>query len=186
MRKEVRILAALLASVVLVGVAYGAATSSDADNGKFKTKTYKWSAEAISMAIVDTNAATSKGVKIGQFPAGVIAVHGAVLKSHKITVTAADGITANTQGDVSVGSVTASGSDITSTEANIIPKTTQNTMTNATAAFLAAPLPIDGTSTAVGVYLNLLIDADASNAIQTNAMTSAGELQIIYSELLDY
>jgi len=186
MRKYAKFVAIMLATVVLAGAVYGAATASDAKNGKFKCKTFRWTAEAISMKIVDTNVVTTAGVKIGQFPAGVIAIHGAVLKNHKITVTATNGISANTAGDVSVGSVVATGAAITSTEEDIIPETAQAAMTNGTSAYLAAPAPIDGTSTAAGVYINLLIDADSATSIHTNAMTSSGELQIIYSELLDY
>jgi len=186
MRKYAKFVAIMLATVVLAGAVYGAATASDTAKGKYKTKTLKWSAEPISMAFVNTGVVTSAGVKISQMPAGVIAIHGAVLKSHKITVTATNGISADTAGDVAVGSVTASGTDLTSTEIDIIPKTAMDTMTNGVNAYLAAPAPIDGTSTAAGVYINLMIDANSASAIHTNAMTSSGELQLIYSELLDY
>ena len=187
MRKLAKFVVIMLASAMLVGVVYGAATASDAANNKFKTKTYKWTAEAISVPFTATNAAAAAGVKIGQWPAGVIVVHGAVLKNHVVTVTATNGVTADSQGDVAVGSTVGTGTDITSTEINIIPKTTQNTMTNATSAYLADDAMIDGTSTAAGVYINLLMDmVGPTGAIHTNAVTSAGTLQIIYSELLDY
>jgi len=184
--RKLRFLAVMLATIVLAGSLYGAATSSDADNKKFKTKTYKWTAETITTAFTATNNAVASGVKIGQWPAGIIMIHGAVLKDHVVTVTATNGVAATDQGDVAVGSVVGAGTDMTTTEINIIPKTAQNTMTNPASAFLAVPVAIDGSATAAGVYINLMFDGDAADAIFTNTATSAGELQIIYSELLDY
>ena len=186
MRKVAMIVSALLVSALLVGIVHATVTSSDADNRKFKTKTMSFSGEAISMAFVNTGVVTSAGVKISQWPAGIIALHGAVLKDVVVTVTATNNISAATAGDLTVGTVTASGSDLTGTEANIIPKTAMNTMTNPVSAYLASPAPVDGSSTAAGVYVNLMIDADSADTIHTNAMTVAGTLQILYSEMLDY
>jgi hypothetical protein len=186
MRKVAKFLAIMIATALLAGVVHGTVKTSDRGDDSFKTLNLDFTGEAISMLLIDTNVNTSAGVKLYDFPAGQVIIHGAVLKNAIVTVTAANGITASTQGDISVGSTQATGTNLTGTAVNIIAMTTKNTMTNETSAYLTDDAMIDGSSTAADIWVNLLIDTDAASAIHTNAMTVAGELQIIYSELLDY
>lgn len=110
------------------------------------------------------------GKKIYDFPEGNIVVLGAVAD---IALTkSSTGVNATWNGDFSVGTVTASNnSTLTSTEANIIPSTATPAgvagVSSARGKHTAVAV-VDGTGTAVDLYLNFLVD-DADQDVTTTA-----------------
>lgn len=80
-------------------------------------------------------------------------------------------------------------SDLTSTEADVIPRTTLNpsaagATTNDFHAVLATAAIFNGASAAKALYLNLAIDNDNMNAAVTNVCS--GTLKLLTTKVLDY
>lgn len=126
------------------------------------------------------------GVKVFDFDEGNLAILGASLNLTSVAYTG--GINADADGDVAVGTVTAANdADLTSTEADIIPKTTvpQATggATTATARSTAASFH-DGTSTAKDAFLNWLIDDLDQDGGGT--VTVSGTLTLNVADYGDY
>jgi hypothetical protein len=102
------------------------------------------------------------GVKVYDFPAGLLYIIGAVADL-ALTKSSA-GVNADWDGDVGVGTVTASNNaTLSSTEQNIIPTTATPQavagVTTADCKSTATEIALyDGTSTALDMYLNLLVD----------------------------
>jgi hypothetical protein len=137
------------------------------------------------------NGTEYQGTKIGTFPAGRILVLG-VTASLQQTTTSAIASTLNSgTGAVSLGTVTASSTTLSSTMVNLLPSTaftssaTINVAGTAVTAALAASAQFDGTSTPVDIYLNSAyatttdVDADATQ-------TWDGTIDITYVVLGDY
>ena len=110
------------------------------------------------------------GLKIYDMPAGAILFLGA-LADLDLTKSSA-GVNDTWDGDVSLGTVTASNNGtLSSTEQNIIPTTsTPQAVSGATTANAQSTATenavVNGTGTAVDVYLNLLVD-DADHDVTT-------------------
>lgn len=129
------------------------------------------------------------GVKVYDFPAGRILILGAVIDGY-VTCNDAFNADPNDVFYLACGSATAADdADLTSTEADIIPKTTFDTVGNTVAAFdwhsqLATSAQFDGTSSALDLYVNAAV-ADAST---TKAVTIAvtGTITITWANLGDY
>jgi hypothetical protein len=140
---------------------------------------------------LDGASANSIGAKVYDFPAGRISILGAMIDASAVCNDAFNA-SANDVYYLSCGSVDgtqAADADLTSTEADIIPKTTIDTVSNTTLtndwhAALAAATQLDGTTTAVDVFVNAAV-ADAST---TKAVTIAitGTLTIYWMNLGDY
>ena len=131
------------------------------------------------------------GNKIYDCPAGVIQFIGAVADLD-LTLSAA-GVNADWDGDFAIGTVTASNNGtLASTEQNILPTTaTPQASGSATTAngFSTASenINVDGTSTAVDVYLNFLVD-DADHDVTstpTNIIVN-GTITLFWRNLGDY
>lgn len=126
------------------------------------------------------------GTKIYDFPAGNILVLGATAD---LTVTKSGaGINADFDGDFALGTVTASNNNsLASTEQNLIPTTpTAQAVAGATTAKginIAAIAPLDGTATAVDVYLNFLIDDADQNG--GGALLVSGPITLTWINLGD-
>ena len=142
----------------------------------------------------DADTAQYGGVKIYDFPAGCIVILGAVVDgSATLGVT---GTFINTwAGGVGLGTATATtGTTLTGTEADIMPEVDVAAATAKVAAIdslsVATALTesgarwFDGTSTAKDLYLNLVIDDDASHTAGTGAIT--GTVTITWLNLGDY
>lgn len=113
------------------------------------------------------------GLKIFDFPAGLIVFLGAVADL-ALTKSSA-GVNDTWDGDVGLGTVTASNNaTLSSTEQNLIPSTsTPQAVSGATTADCKSTATesgaiLDGTSTPVDVYLNLLVD-DADHDVTGTA-----------------
>ncbi len=112
------------------------------------------------------------GLKIFDFPAGLILFLGAVADL-ALTKSSA-GVNDNWDGDVGLGTVTASNNaTLASTEQNLIPTTsTPQAASGATTADCKSTSTesgavLDGTSTAVDAFLNLLVDDADHNVAGT-------------------
>lgn len=137
------------------------------------------------------DADNSKGVKVYDFPAGRIHILGATVNA-SVTVNDAFNASTNDTFYLSVGSVDgtqAANGDLTSTEADLIPRTTLDTESNATLTLpwknaLAAAAQFDGTTNALDVFVN----AAVANASTTKAVTVAitGTLTLTWLNLGDY
>lgn len=130
----------------------------------------------------DAGVAQYGGVKVYTLPEGAIATLGAVV-SGSLTAGVTGTIIDNWDGDVSLGTVTATtGATLVSTEANIMPSVAVSAGASdkigvVSAASVAAALTesgatwLDGTTTAVPVFLNFVIDDSGTHTAGTAAFT---------------
>ncbi len=129
------------------------------------------------------------GLKVYDFPAGLIHIHGAVADID-LTKSSA-GVNADWDGDVGVGTVTASNNaTLSSTEQNIIPTTaTPQAVAGVTTANAVSTgaVTLDGTATAVHMFINLLVD-DADHNVAGTAcnLILNGTLTIHWINLGDF
>lgn len=145
--------------------------------------------DALSVAMTDAGGAQSHGSsKIYDFPAGAIKMVGAIAN---LTLTAGTGGISDTfDGDGALGSVAAAAdATLSGTEADVIAST-------ATAQAVAGvgslkmqstasqEVVIDGTTTPVDLYLNLLVDDADSTANDTLAVS--GTIDLYWINLGDY
>lgn len=142
----------------------------------------------------DAGVAQYGGVKVYDFPEGMICTLGAV-----VTGTLTAGVTGtiidNWDGDVALGTVTATtGSTLTSTEADILQSVAVSAgasdkdgvvdaVSVATALTESGARWHDGTATAKDVFLNFLIDDDATHTAGTATFT--GTIVLLWMPLGD-
>lgn len=134
-----------------------------------------------------------KGVQLYDFPAGNILILGATADIALKKSSA--GIVDTWNGDFGVGTVVAdSGATLASTEQNIIPTTATPAATGVGALAtttakginVAAIAPLDGTATAVDLYLNFLIDDADQDVTGTPAdLILTGTLTVTWLNLGD-
>jgi hypothetical protein len=131
------------------------------------------------------------GVKLYDFPEGVIAIHGVVLNCTVINTTnfnASD----NDHYYVAVGTVVAADdNDLTGTEANLIAKIDEDTAGGATTmhaetTYLSTPLLVDGSSTACDIALNFAVEASDNSGSNTFAIAVGDTIGVTWSKLGDY
>lgn len=149
---------------------------------------------SVAFALTDVASTVAySGKKVYDFPAGNILVLGATADL-SITKTSA-GVNDNWDGDASVGTVTASNNaTLSSTEQDIIPTTPTPQATGVGAAAVttfkavnaAAIAPLDGTATAIDLFLNLLVDDDDQDVTSTPAsLVVNGTLVVTWINLGD-
>lgn len=132
------------------------------------------------------------GLKVYDMPAGAIQFLSAVTDLD-LTLSAA-GVNADWDGDVGLGTVTASNNTtLASTEQNIIPSTatpqatSSATTANAQSTITEAGLVVDGTATAADVYLNILVDdADHDVTSTPTNIVCNGTIKITWINMGDY
>ena len=170
---------ALVASVAMAGV-----LGSDSSDDAYRRTTLKFFSENLSLAVADSNAVNSATVKLadGLFPEGHIVIHGAVAWDVEFDTSAISG--GANAGDWGVGSVAGSGTDITTTEVDIIPKTAVTFASTTNDAVIADDAIIDGSATAADVSLNVIVDG-ATVLIQTNNIVASGNIAILWSLISD-
>lgn len=121
------------------------------------------------------------GVKVYDFPAGHICTLGAVIDG-AVTLGTTGTIIDTWAGGIALGSVVATtGATLVSTEANIMKEVDVAAATAKVAVVDAVAVAtvltesaaswIDGTATAVDMYLNLVVDDDASHTAGTGTFT---------------
>jgi hypothetical protein len=130
----------------------------------------------------DAGVAQYGGVKVYDFPLGLIVPLGAVV-SGILTAGVTGTIIDNWDGDVALGTVTATtGATLTSTEADIMQSVAVSAGASdklgvvsaysvATALTESGARHLDGTATAVDMFLNFVIDDDATHTAGTATFT---------------
>jgi hypothetical protein len=141
----------------------------------------------------DAGVAQYGGVKIYDFPAGMIGTLGAVIDA-SVTLGVTGTIINTWAGGVALGTVTATtGATLVSTEANIMKEVDVAAATAKVASIDAESVAtvltesaaswIDGTTTAVDLYLNLVVDDDATHTTGTGTIT--GTVTFLWMNLGD-
>lgn len=134
-------------------------TVSEDGFGPYRRTVLKFTNVAFTLTDVPSTVAYS-GKKVYDFPLGNLLIFGAV--ADLVVTKSAAGVDLDAAGDFGVGTVTASNNaTLSSTEQNIIP-TTETLMAagsaNAKGMNIAAIAPLDGTATAIDLFLNFLVD----------------------------
>lgn len=154
---------------------------------KFARKTVL---ECLDLAIsITDDAAVAQygGVKVYDFPVGLLNVTGVKVKGI-LTAGVTGTVIDNWDGDVALGTITAStGATLVSTEANIMPSAAVSagasdklgvvdTHSIAAALTEAAQRVLDGTATAIDMFLNFVIDDDDTHGASTALFTGTIEI----------
>lgn len=141
------------------------------------------------LPLIDTAATVARcALKIFDFPEGQIKIIGSTV--NLVLTKSAAGVNADWDGDFSLGTVAAAAdATLTGTEANIIASTaTPQAVAGVTTAkaIQAADVLLDGTATAVDVYLNVLVD-DADQDVTTTPtnLIANGTITLTYALLGD-
>ncbi len=141
----------------------------------------------------DAGVAQYGGVKLYEFPAGLLLTFGGVIDG-ALTAGVTGTIINTWNGDVALGTATATtGATLTGTEADILQSTatTQavskvgvcDAITVATALTESGARWLDGTSTAKDLYLNFVIDDDATHTAGTATFT--GTIEFLWTIIGD-
>ena len=168
------------------GAAAGTGVSSVSSPGTVKTVlTFR----NTPLPLIDTAGVVARcALKVFDFPEGSVQIFGAVVNL-ALTKSAA-GVNADFDGDVSLGSVAAAGdATLTGTEANVVPSTpTPQAVAGATTAkaLSTGGVLLDGTTTAVDLYLNVLVD-DADQDVTTTPtnLIANGTITVLWANLGD-
>jgi len=164
-----------------VGAKYGATVSAvEYGNGVVFRTVLTCTATPITIAD-DASVAQYGGVKIYDFPTGLLLAKGAVIDG-AVTLGVTGTITATWAGGVALGTATATtGATLTGTEANIMPEVdvaaatakvaTVDAVSVATALTESGARWLDGTGTAIDLYLNLVVDDSATHTAGTGTFT---------------
>ena len=129
----------------------------------------------------DAGVAQYGGVKVYDFPAGLINTLGAVIDG-AVTLGTTGTIINTWAGGIALGTVTATtGATLVSTEANIMKEVDVAAATSKVAVVDAVSVAtvltesaaswLDGTATAIDMYLNLVVDDDATHTAGTGSFT---------------
>jgi hypothetical protein len=183
---------AIEALEAMAGVTVGTAgTGSAITDVVGNTRTVKIVGTDVSITVGNTTGVSFGGTKVFDFPAGYIAIHGAVLTTGvSLDLTDAGNVTpiAGTHGgDFAFGTTVAGDGTLTGTDVDIIPSTSHDPLSGTVAANLAADVaaPFDGSSTAVAIFINYLIDdADVANGA-SDVILASFELWVTYTLLGD-
>lgn len=142
------------------------------------------------VTLVDNAGVVAYGsLELLDMPAGLMAIIGATAN---LTVTKSSaGVNANFDGDFGVGTAAANnGATLATTEQNVIPTTaTPQAAAGATTATggSTAVLFADGTSSAVKLYLNMLVDDADHDVTSTPAnLIVNGTITVVYANLGNY
>jgi len=158
-----------------VGVSNGDTVSAVEYNEGFVHKTVL-TLTATPVTITDDAGVAQYGgtAKLYDLPEGAISFLGCVVDGD-LTLGVTGTIIATYDGDTALGSITATtGATLTGTEADImasVPIATAIADVSAVAAVSAAATVVDGTATASDVFLNFVIDDDASHTSGTGTFT---------------
>jgi hypothetical protein len=180
-----------LTDVAKIGAKNGSTVTVQEYGGGIVNKTVlTCTATPISIAD-DAGVAQYGGVKVYDFPEGMLCIHGAVIDG---SLTGYASLIDTFDGDVALGTVTATtGSTLTGTEADILQSTplTQavSEVANCDSQSIATALTesgarwLDGTATAKDMYLNFVIDDNAAHGAGTATFT--GTISFLWSVLGD-
>lgn len=141
------------------------------------------------LPLIDTAATVARcALKIFDFPDGQVKIIGATVDL--VLTKSAAGVNADWDGDFSLGTVAAAAdATLTGTEANVIASTaTPQAVAGVSSAkaIIAADVLLDGTATAIDLYLNVLVD-DADQDVTTTPtnLIANGKITLTYAMLGD-
>lgn len=168
----------------VIGVGSSSATGVKVfEKGDGVTKQTYLECDAVLIAITDdAGVAQFGGVQVYDFPEGVTYLKGAMVTGI-LTAGVSGTVIDNWDGDVALGTVTATtGATLTGAEADIMPSVAVSAGASdklgvVSAQSVAAVLTesgarwLDGTSTAINLFLNFVIDDDASHGASTATFT---------------
>jgi len=177
--------------VARVGAKNGATVTCQEYGGGIINKTVLTCTATPITVTDDAGVAQYGGVKVYDFPEGMLCIHGAVIDG---SLTGYASLIDTFDGDVALGTATAStGATLTSTEADILQSTplTQavgevancDSQSIATALTESGARWLDGTATAKDMYLNFVIDDNAAHGAGTATFT--GTISFLWSVLGD-
>ena len=127
---------------------------------------------------------SSGAIKIFDFPEGVMGIHGVVVDD----LTTATNVNMNATNEISyaLGTVTAAGSILTTTEVDLAPTNGITQITNVYDTVLAASVIFDGSATAKDMFLNFIVtDAPSGDFDQNTTNLVSGTVILHYSQLGD-
>ncbi len=138
----------------------------------------------------NTTGVSFGGVKIYDMPAGRVLVLGATVGALTFDLTDDGNVTpidGADGGDIAFGTTVAGDGTLTGTDVDIIPSHSIDPISGGSAgAALGASAVFDGTSTAVDIYLNVLIDdADVADTA-SDVLLVSGVLNLVWVDLGDY
>lgn len=181
--------------VVTVGadatVAGTGVTLADANAAAIRKLTFTFVNAQVTLAD-EAGVVAYGGLKFCDMQAGAIIFLGAV-SDLDVTKSSA-GVNDDWDGDFAIGTVTASNNNtLTGTEASILPSTATPqasggaTTANGQSTLTQSGTVVDGTSTAVDVYINFLVD-DADHNVTGTAcnLILNGTVTLLYANLGDY
>ena len=175
-----------------IGAPFGASVSASEKANIWKRTVLTLTATPITISD-DAGVAQYGGVKVYDFPEGLLAVQGAVVNG--VLIAGVTGTIINTfTGFVSLGTVTAgTGATLTGTEADIMPAVALTTAVAKAAVTkavsVATPLTesgarwLDGTATAKDAFLNFVIADDATHT--AGSATFTGTVEFIWAKVGD-
>lgn len=132
------------------------------------------------------------GTKIYDFPEGYIQIHGCTANLSLGVLTEDDFTDGTPEGDIGIGTVAPANADALGTDAtdDNIATATAFAMTDYVDASVSLPpetsLNIDGTATAVDLYVNALVDAADIDDSTTGELLVSGTITLVWSHLGDY
>lgn len=148
--------------------------------GPYRKTVFTFTAQPVTVA--NTTGASFGSLKICDLPEGVIHFHGMAGKFTEISWVGT-GIGTGGSGDYSFGTTATADATLSTTDVNLLPSTAMldpfvaGVGSSNVGSYLLAAAKIDGSSTAVDVYLNVIIDdadvadADSSIALFTGTFT---------------
>lgn len=158
-------------------------TATDSDYGNMKKTTL-----VLSDTVLKTVSATGTnawgGVKLYDFPAGRILVHG-VIVDNLIIAPQTNMLPIAGGGDWAIGTVVATTNALSGTMVDLCPSTSADPINGTNDSALASSAQFDGTATAKDMFLNLGIDID-DHVIGTATNTVDGTVTIHWTNLGDY
>lgn len=160
--------------------------ADETGEGRFRTTRIRFADLIVTMAD-DAGVTAYGGLKVYDMPEGVIEVLGSRANLTRVerTVAVDTGFAAAFDGDASVGTVTAgTGASLSSTEANLVPsfstaQASAGVSAGGNSVATTRAGTIDGTSSPMDIFLNLLVD-DADQDLTTTASNLAvtGEIEL--------
>lgn len=177
-------------SSLLGGAHNGATVARETRQAPFLSEVLTCTATPISISD-DAGVAQYGGVKVFDFPDGLIAIYGAIVTG---ALTGYASLIDTFAGGVALGTATATtGATLTGTEANIMPEVdvaaavgevaTIDAVSVATALTESHARIFDGTATAIDMYLNFVIDDNAAHGAGTATFT--GTIKFMWALLGD-
>lgn len=182
-----QILQSINTSTTASGTAANGAVASE--SGTIVRKTVL-TLDDVSVTVGNTTGVSFGGTKIYDFPAGRILILGVTIDDVTFDLTDAGNVTpiAGTHGgDIAIGTTAPTDGTLTNEDVNLLPSTSIDPISGGVGgAALAASAQIDGTTTALDAFFNILIDdADVADGA-SDVLLVNGTVTIHWINLGDY